>query len=281
MKQQLGQKERDLEDEDDARYSWNQWVPMDRDLYSAVQHVQLCMLQCLDEVFSEAGIRYWITGGTLLGAIRHGGFIPHDDDVDIECYCSDLDRITAHIPSNPPLYMGFEREAGRWEGHPVGKLTFFRGEFKVDVFPRSDDLVEEHPSFPSHTEVYPLRRYNFCNIQVWGPGGKDIEAYLDRTYGKNWRDTVCVWNHDFNWFHGASFDPQKVVLSLQEYNGVVDRCKVHQPVADESAMATFQAFCNQHPIDEFEESYRKYRRQRVIRQNQAAAEWRERQSEQR
>lgn len=42
------------------------------------------MLKYLDKVCTENGIRYWLSSGTCLGAVRHGGFIPWDDDVDVE-----------------------------------------------------------------------------------------------------------------------------------------------------------------------------------------------------
>ena len=48
--------------------------------------LQACLLEMLDwlhHVCQEEGIRYYIIGGTMLGAMRHGGFIPWDDDVDV------------------------------------------------------------------------------------------------------------------------------------------------------------------------------------------------------
>ena len=36
----------------------------------------LTVLQAIDEVFTGAGIPYWICGGTFIGSLRHGGFIP-------------------------------------------------------------------------------------------------------------------------------------------------------------------------------------------------------------
>lgn len=48
-----------------------------------VQLRLLDMLLYLDEVCKKLGVDYRLDGGNVLGAIRHGGFIPWDDDVDI------------------------------------------------------------------------------------------------------------------------------------------------------------------------------------------------------
>ena len=51
------------------------------------------MLSVFDAFAQAEGIRYSIAYGTLLGAVRHGGFIPWDDDVDIVVPRPDYDRL--------------------------------------------------------------------------------------------------------------------------------------------------------------------------------------------
>ena len=49
------------------------------------------MLETIDDVFTKANVSYSTSGGTTLGAIRHGGLIPWDDDADLVVY--DLEAI--------------------------------------------------------------------------------------------------------------------------------------------------------------------------------------------
>ena len=63
---------------------------------------QLGILEVIDGICRKHGIDYWLEGGTLLGAVRHGGFIPWDDDIDIAMKQADLRRFCQVAPDELP-----------------------------------------------------------------------------------------------------------------------------------------------------------------------------------
>lgn len=60
------------------------------------------MMVEIDKICRRHNIQYWLTAGTLLGAVRHGGFIPWDDDVDIGMLSEDLHKFIEIAPKELP-----------------------------------------------------------------------------------------------------------------------------------------------------------------------------------
>lgn len=67
----------------------------------SLQLRELEILKYIDRFCTENNIKYWLSGGSCLGAIRHGGFIPWDDDIDIEMLDKDYRRFERLMLSQP------------------------------------------------------------------------------------------------------------------------------------------------------------------------------------
>lgn len=108
------------------------------------------MLVDIDRVCREHGIAYFLDSGTLLGARRHGGFIPWDDDIDLGMPRDDYERFLAVAPealgaryrvtcpnTNPhqaALFAKVMLVGTRFETEETQEAGFEQGIF-VDIFP--------------------------------------------------------------------------------------------------------------------------------------------------
>lgn len=85
-----------------------------------LHEVQFEMLREFDRVARRLGLRYQLGAGTLLGAIRHGGFIPWDDDVDLVMLRADYERFLAQAPD----VLGRDYFLQTWHTDPDFELPF-------------------------------------------------------------------------------------------------------------------------------------------------------------
>lgn len=67
-------------------------VKLDDKQLRQLQLIELEMLLEVDRICRKYQIKYVITGGTLLGAVRHKGFIPWDDDADVALLRDEYER---------------------------------------------------------------------------------------------------------------------------------------------------------------------------------------------
>lgn len=123
-----------------------------------VQSKALEVAEEIDRVCRELGIGYFICGGTLLGCVRHGGFIPWDDDMDIGMLRADYQKFLECAPrvmdmrrfflqtreSDPSIPYLYSKVRMNGTSYPTEYSRFreFHQGIGIDIFP-FDDLPSD------------------------------------------------------------------------------------------------------------------------------------------
>ncbi|MDR3208292.1 MAG: LicD family protein [Rickettsiales bacterium] len=138
--------------------------------------MQLAKLKCLaafDRLCKDNGLVYWLDFGTLLGAVRHGGFIPWDDDLDVGMPRADyekLESIARALPEKGFVWRYFNRGflQAYWEGDGFGfqcldvfpfdayskKMSFQEiRDFKARIRPVSDRMTNKWKKIQKNPKV--------------------------------------------------------------------------------------------------------------------------------
>ena len=99
----------------------NMKIPLEEE-----KKIQIQILNAIDDFCSKNGIKYFLLYGTLLGAVRHKGFIPWDDDIDIGMFREDynlfFDTFNQYSQNNGHKYEAIYINNNKKYYLPIGKV---------------------------------------------------------------------------------------------------------------------------------------------------------------
>lgn len=157
----------------------------------SAQLIMLDMLIEFDALCKKHQLQYWLDSGTLLGAVRHQGFIPWDDDIDLSMPAEDYNRLLEIAESgfseaiffqtaktDPQFKFDFiklrSNKASIVEFHEDGQAVDYHQGLFVDIFPMLTIAdSEENKQFYDNT----LEEIRACSaVSLNTPDGKDDPA---------------------------------------------------------------------------------------------------------
>lgn len=157
---------------------------------------ELDILDVIDKVCAEHGIRYSLGYGSLLGAVRHGGFIPWDDDVDVMMPRADYERLIQIWPSAAPE--GFLLETERMYDDLINTFSKVRKDHTTFLQYECEKDEKHHKGV--YVDVFPLDR------RAPGRASDKLQFFLL---------AVCLlYNRGFAHKNGRTEIIQKILLAI-------------------------------------------------------------------
>lgn len=188
------------------------------------QLAQLELMKMVDELCSELNLTYYIIGGTLLGAVRHDGFIPWDPDIDIAMPRKDYETIRNYFDENESeryFYQHYSTEKNHLSPHALIKIKDSHVMFKsadtpykpkydgiyLDIFPLDNAPLSQKLQKRQMQRIKWLKKIIYFKAGYTYPSNNLITIIMKKCISV----LLTPWSF--------SFLNKKLDKTMQKYNG--------------------------------------------------------------
>ncbi len=118
----------------EQEYKGDFYVDIYQGKIERIKRIEMDIMREIDRICRENDINYFLVGGSLLGAIRHKGFIPWDDDIDIGMLREDFEKFRRLCPKVLPSHLSYQSYTDEPTSHYIFdkvrlKDTYFSTKF--------------------------------------------------------------------------------------------------------------------------------------------------------
>jgi len=215
----------------------DQIVAMIKRTDNEIKPKQIEILRIFDIWARDNRLEYFLDYGSLLGAIRDGGMIPYDDDIDVTIDVKRLNELMNNAPNytiNEDVYI----KKNQWNFFFFTHKTYG----KIDLFPCSfhREVLIDHPnlilkthlkSYRPNIRILPQPLYNTKYMQFEGlnvPIPVNYDAILKLRYGDDYMTIYYANNHqyaDVGYQHNDLFKNNLRKLTREEVYRLVERAE--------------------------------------------------------
>lgn len=165
---------------------------MYKTIISKVRLVQIELLDELDRISKKYNIKYQLFAGTLLGAVRHNGYIPWDDDIDVAMLREDYERFisvcekelgadyflqTPDLEGSPYPFSKLRKNNTLFVEENVEHIDIHHGVF-IDVFPMDNVFLDRKYSRPLQRKLNFLMMIRPAKVVKRRKGLKGLYIFL-------------------------------------------------------------------------------------------------------
>lgn len=220
---------------------WRSYPGAQGDL-KIIQEGNYILLMRMKTICDSLGVKFWLHGGSLVGGVRHNGFIPWDDDIDVAMMRRDFNKVKDYLENHSSYFI---REF-YYTSLCCRSYRFMRKDMEtncfVDIFLYDDYSCSENSVLEDWKKLVGFKEgirtqllnivkdYNFIpndsplenNLKLKNDFDKLLDTYINKVKSNQSAEYIC-WGLDNNyenstryaWHHGRIFSKEDI-FPLQE-----------------------------------------------------------------
>ena len=172
------------------------------------------ILKDVTNILEKNNLEYFISFGTLLGAVRHGGLIPWDTDIDIIIPYAKKDKYIEILKKELSYYEVKETEEDGVVGSVIRVNLSKKNTLHIDLFTyieKDKKIIFDYYRKFDEKDIYPLKKISFYDLKLFAPN--NVDKHLKNLYGKDYMEYAYKqWALNKSKFKITDYSPAKIEI---------------------------------------------------------------------